>query len=259
MNEPNENPSRFWDWFITAGVLLALFFVLASLFPPVGSHRASLHMQSLNNVFQISMAITNYATENGGLLPAGQSGTVKQSWRLALCPMLDRSDIARAYHADAAWDAPENQQFTGMWVPVMTSPLRPKPRLDAQGRAYTDYGLITGPGTANPPEGPVTLDFISEHDGLGQTMLVGECSGLQLIWTEPRDPDVFREKIGIAHVASSKGTADSLLSSFAQSHAVALFADGSGKTLSYNIDPKVLAALCTVNGREAIRYEDLRQ
>lgn len=252
MNEPNENPSRFWDWFITAGVLLALFFVLASLFPPVGSHRASLHMQSLNNLHQFGIAITNYATVNGGLLPAGQSGSVKQSWRLALCPMLDRADIARAYHADAAWDAPENQQFTGMWVPVMTSPLRPKPRLDAQGRAYTDYGLITGPGTANPPEGPVTLDFISEHDGLGQTLLVGECSGLQLIWTEPRDPDVSRQSIGCAQVTSSKPTSNQLLSSYSNQGVCVLFADGAAKSLNYQMDPVVLNAISSVTGGEKI-------
>lgn len=149
MNAPNENPSRFWDWFISVAVFLALVVVIASVLelPFSRRGRSSLHMQSLNNLHQFGIAITNYATTNGGLLPAGQSGSVKQSWRLALCPMLDRSDIARAYHADAAWDAPENQQFTGMWVPVMTSPLRPKPRLDAQGRAFTDYGLISGPGT----------------------------------------------------------------------------------------------------------------
>ncbi len=256
MQEPTRKEKLSWVrvLFAVAAIVLVASYLLA---PRVGGHDPR-PLQNLHNLHLIGLAMTNYATGYGGHLPPSRSGDVGHNWRVSLSPHLDDSDLVLAYHHDAAWDSPENKSATNQWVPTMTSPYRPKPRKDAQGRGYRDYGLISGPGTANPPDGPVTLDFISEHDGMATTILVGECSGLQLIWTEPRDPDVSREKIGITRVTSSKGTSDSLLSSFAQSHAVALFADGSGKTLSYDIDPKVLAALCTVNGSEAIRYEDLR-
>jgi hypothetical protein len=258
MSESAKNSTHAWDWFITAAVFLAFLVMLASLIGPrVGSHRASLGMQKLNNLFQIGIAFTNYATANNGRLPDERAGNVNQSWRLMLCAALDRSDIAREYRMDRAWNDPSNREYTNQWIPVMTSPHRPKPRQDAQGRGYADYGLISGPGTVNPPEGPVTLDFISEHDGLGQTLLVGECSGLQLIWTEPRDPDVSREKIEIATVISSKPKSDALLSSYSQYGVCGLFADGSGKQLSKDIDPKVLAALCTVNGGEKLSHNDV--
>lgn len=260
MNESNVQSSRFWDWFVMAGVLLALFFVLASIITPsVGRHRASKGMQTLNGLHQIGIAFTNYATANAGSLPQSRHGSPGYSWRLELCPQLDRSDIARAYRRDAAWDSLDNEMLTSQWVPVMTSGHRPRPCKDASGRGYADFGLITGPGTANPSDGPVTLDYISEHDGLGQTLLVGECSGLQLIWTEPRDPNVEAQAMKLEAVTGRKPDSNALLSSYSTYGVAALFADGSARQLSYDLDPKVLAAICTVDGDESLRYEDLRQ
>ncbi len=209
----------------------------------------------LNNLHQIGIAMANYATGAGGSLPTGRLGKSGPSWRLSMTPFLLSQNVERFYDFDKAWDAAENHKVTGQSVSVMTSPFRQK-RVDENGKGFADYGMISGPGTANPPEGPVTLDFILEHDGLGTTLLVGECSGLQIIWTEPRDPDVSREQMGFARVTSHQPTSDRLLSSYGSYGAVVLFADGSAKLLASTIDPKLLSALCSVNGDEAIHPTD---
>lgn len=123
--------------------------------------------------------------------------------------------------------------------------------------ARTDYGMVSGPGTVQPDEGVVTLDDISNGDGLGQTLLIVECAGLNLAWAEPRDPRVDREEIRIENLTRSGQTSKALISSFnSRGVAAAAFADGADRSLSSKIDPKVLAALCTVNGGEEISRED---
>lgn len=255
MNAPAEQQNGLWGCLLTWGGLLVLLVLVACMILPSfrgGSRVAARGMQNLNNLHNVGIAITYYAIANQTTLPRSSP---LHSWRVNLCREFDRSDLYRKWNFDAAWDASENHDITTHWLPVLTSPFRPD-RQDSRQRAFADYGLISGPSTVNPPEGPVTLDFISEHDGLGQTLLVGECSGLQLIWTEPRDPDVTREKIGIARVTSSKPKSDALLSSYSQYGVCALFADGSAKQLSKDIDLKLLIALCTVNGGETISHND---
>lgn len=255
MNDVSQTAQLSWTRVavtVTAIIVIGYF----SLGPSVGSHRAPMMQQNLNNLHQIGIAFANYATMNDGRLPDPRVGETNQSWRLMLCKELDRSDIARAYHKDITWDARANRDYTSQWIPVMTSPYRPKPRTDTQGRGYADYGLISGPKTANPPEGPLSFDQISAADGLGQTLLVGECSGLQLIWTEPRDPDVSREEIGIAQVTSRKPKSNRLLSSYNKGSVAVLFADGAAKPLNHSVDAKVLAAIITATGEDKLKSTD---
>lgn len=256
MSEPAMTPqsSRIWDKFILVAVSLALLIVLWSLFAPAIHYpgHVSPTMRSHHNLHLIGIGITNYATGNVGMLPPTDGATIGHSWRMELYPFLERGYLAREYRKEFAWDSPENKSITSQWWPVMTSGHRPRPCKDAKGRGYADFGLITGSGTANPSGGLVTLDFIFEHDGLGQTLLVGECSGLQLIWTEPRDPDVAREQIGMTRVTSSRPAANHLLSSYSSQGVCTLFADGAAKFLSYDIDPTVLKSLTTTNGGEKI-------
>lgn len=117
--------------------------------------------------------------------------------------------------------------------------------------------MVSGPGTVQPDEGAVTLDDMSGGDGLAQTLLIVECAGLNLAWAEPRDPRVDREEIRIENLTRSGQTSKALISSFnSRGVAAAAFGDGTAGSLSSKIDPKVLAALCTVNGGEQISSDD---
>jgi prepilin-type processing-associated H-X9-DG protein len=83
-------------------------------------------------------------------------------------------------------------------------------------------------------------------------MLLGECSGLNIVWTEPRDIDTSKQRIGINFPGGRPGWSSSILSSYHRGGAYAGFADGSARFLSEKIDPKVLHALTTATGGEKL-------
>jgi prepilin-type processing-associated H-X9-DG protein len=99
---------------------------------------------------------------------------------------------------------------------------------------------------------PTNLDVLSNADGLSQTILLGECSGLIIVWTEPRDIDASKQKIGINLPGDRPRTSSSILSSYHPGGAYVVFADGRVLFLSEKIDPKVLQALTTATGGEEI-------
>ena len=82
--------------------------------------------------------------------------------------------------------------------------------------------------------------------------MLGECSGLNIVWTEPRDIDTSKQKIGINLPGDRPGTSSSILSSYHRGGAYVTFADGHVQFLSETIDPKVLQALTTATGGEKV-------
>jgi hypothetical protein len=110
---------------------------------------------------------------------------------------------------------------------------------------------MSGPRTAFPAENPLSLDAIRNADGWAHTILFGECTGLRIVWTEPRDIDTSKQEIGITSTRSSPA-ASSILSSPHRGGAFVVMADGSIKFLSETIDRSVLKALTTATGGEDI-------
>ena len=215
-----------------------------------------------NNLRVLSILHDNAAAGRGGALPSSASagiGTVPASWRLEMLNYMERpfDDQGRAYSPldgydfDQPWDAPDNlakgrvckSQYYCRWNPFP---------VDDAGRYYTNYARITGPTTAFDSGKRITLNEISEGDGLAHTILLGECSGLNIVWTEPRDIDVAKQKIGINLPGERPRTSSSILSSYHPGGAYAAFADGRVEFLSEKIDPRVLRALTTTTGGESV-------
>jgi hypothetical protein len=92
------------------------------------------------------------------------------------------------------------------------------------------------------------LDAIQKADGLAHTILLGECTALKIVWTEPRDIDTSKQRMGI-------NSTSSILSSPHRGGAFVVFADGRVKFLSEEIDPKTLEALTTATGGENIPHD----
>jgi len=232
---------------------MALAYVIAPAFQRTGS-RANL--VEINNAKNIVLALHNYTSMSQGSLPQSSAGEPPRSWRVDVVQFLDRADLHRSYQTDVAWDQEPNAALTRTRVKVWHNPRSTGGKPDGAGRYLADFGMITGPGTVAPPGETVALEQISQGDGLGQTLMIGECSGLRIVWTEPRDPDVSREQIGIEVLSRAGQTSNQLLSGYFTDGAVAGYADGAARFVSKNIDRKVLKALTTIDGGEPINQSD---
>ena len=121
---------------------------------------------------------------------------------------------------------------------------------DDFGRYFTAYAVLTGPATIFPTQ--KAIRFAEITDGTSHTILIGECSGLNIVWTEPRDIDVLQQKIGINLPGDRPGFSSAILSSYHSGGAYVALADGSVRFLSENIDPNILQALTTATGGENV-------
>lgn len=220
------------------------------LIPNIATGReAARRTQCKHNLKVIAAAVLRNHAENGRLPPpyVTSADSPATSWRVDLLPLLadvfpKSRDTAAGYDRTYAWDATTN-------MPPARSPAQPYPcpsnrtPYDAQRRWYTAYALLTGPGTAFPQAGPLTMNDIA--DGTSNTLLVVEACGRNIVWTEPRDVNVSRETFEINAPGTQPGTSDGVGSSYHAGGAQAALADGSVRFLSQQISPDVLRALAT--------------
>ena len=86
--------------------------------------------------------------------------------------------------------------------------------------------------------------------------MVAEAAGDGINWLEPRDLDVGKMtfRINPPAVAPDNNIAD--ISSCHATVAYVLFCDGSMRGFPSSIDPKLLAALTTIDGCETVNQND---
>ena len=231
-----------WNGFIT------MQFVIASPRTHSGPSRA---LQGLNNMRQVGIALQWFASSNNGQLPASVSGQPPMSWRVAVLPALDESTLFKTYRKDIAWNVEPNASIARVKQEAFLCPEH-RPRKDAVGHYYSSFTLITGPETIFPPEGgPLSLGEIGTGDGTTQTLLLVEASGQKIVWTEPRNIDLTPQPIPGGNKKEPPDLKN-LMSWHHSGGAHVIFADGSGRTLSKNIDPNVLKALTSPKGGEDV-------
>lgn len=238
--------------------LIAIGVLHVSLFGPavMNARHAARRLTGLCHIQIFTLSLHSFATSNSGSLPTNDDEDLPRSWRTKLLQHVDHGNLQQKYQSGTAWDQEPNDQLGYTPIELWQIPNGNGEKRDPLGRYLTDIGFISGPGTAMPAKGTVHLEDIATGDGLGQTLMLGECSGLRIVWTEPRDPDVSREIIGIEALTKPGQTSDRLLSGYFTEGPIVGFADGAGRILSKDIDPKVLKALTTINGDERIRQED---
>ena len=117
--------------------------------------------------------------------------------------------------------------------------------------ACTDYALLTGPGTIFPTSDSA-FDANTIRDGTSNTILVVECPGQKIPWTEPRDVQIADVTMDVNRLGKD-GTSPSVASSYHPPHqAHVLFGDGSVRMLSADISHDTLRALSTANGNDEV-------
>jgi hypothetical protein len=202
------------------------------------------HLKSIGAIF------CERAEKDGRYPPAiDQSpGGPPRSWRVALFPEIS-GGLTTGYDASQSWDAAANLPAAQTEVTVYSCPSVGYPRDDSH-RWRAPFALVTGPGTIFPDGRSLRLNEIT--DGTAGTILAVEAVGLGIVWTEPRDFDASRDPIGVNLPGPAFGRSPGLLSSYHPRCAQALLADGSALAIGNEIDPRVLRALTTAAGHEAV-------
>ncbi len=205
-----------------------------------GVRVAARRMQSMNNLKQIALAVANYESANGTLPPGatmGEYGTLLHSWQTLLLPDLDQSDLYNALDLKKPWDDPVNLSLFHTQVEIFRSPAVQEDRIP--GLALTHYE-----GNVRVVGGTRGLKLADVTDGASNTILAGEIAGGFQPWGKPghwRDPadGINRDPARGFGSRFPGGTNVNLL-------------DGSVKFIKNTIDPRLLKALSTPAGGEAI-------
>ena len=239
-------------WGPLVAITLVYSLSLAWLLAPNMGHAPESYYRThcKNNLRQIGLALQTYH-DAGNSLPVHTHGVPPVSWRVAILPYIEQSSLHSSYDRGVVWDQTPNDLIARTEVAAYHCPSHAWPQ-DAQGRWFTAYSMPTGPQTVGASPKGTSLDDISRHDGVTQTLLVVEACGAQIVWTEPRDVDVSVQPTGINLKGNAPGHSAGWLSSYHAGGTQALLADGSVRFLSAQTDPAVLKKLATVDGGEEV-------
>jgi hypothetical protein len=147
---------------------------------------------------------------------------------------LEQNELYNRFHLDEPWDSPHNLELLELMPQLYRNPSADTPP------GWTSYLAPSGPGGIF--EGAEGTRFSQITDGTSNTLLVLEVNPeAGTWWTAPDDLefdlDNPMEGLGSAHPGGF----------------LAAMADGSVRFLSLSIDPRVLRALLTMAGGEAVQ------
>jgi hypothetical protein len=214
------------------GVLVAL------LLPAIQAAReAARRNQSMNNLKQQVLGLHVYADANKKF-PAhaiySADGKPLLSWRVAILPYIDQQELYNQFRLDEPWDSPHNKPLVAKIPELFQSPGFENPEgktsyLAAVGNDCVFNGTNTG------------LSFAAIRDGTSKTILLVEANPDQAIeWTRPADLQIDPKNPAAGLGSMRPGGWN------------AAWADGSVMFIPNSIDPKVLNAAFTRDGKEVI-------
>ncbi len=218
--------------------------VAAVVMPAVeASREAARRTQSLNNMKWLGLAMYNFlAAKRHFPAEAIRDSNSKPllSWRVAILPYLDQAPLYKEFHLDEPWDSEHNKAL----IAKMPGEFR-DPHEDASS-TNASYFMPSGNGMfGGNAEGWKIMDI---RDGTVRTIMLVEAKR-DIPWTKPEDIEID---------ADASKPLPELGGHFVPDYFAATFADGSVRTLSKSMDPKVLHALFTVDGGEIIEEKDMQ-
>lgn len=241
-------------WPDLGGFVIVLFTAVHLFFPslPVLRFftRESVNRVVCNaNMKYINSALHEYMAANHAL-PKATNGDPAVSWRVAILPFLGEQPLFEQYDTHVPWDSVSNEPVakTQLWYwrcPAAVAKRDPELMQDHQGRLYSHYALPSGPQTIGAGVNPGETS-----DGLGNTILLVESSGLKIVWTEPRDADTASLPPGVNLPGPRYGESPGWISSNHPLGAYVMMADGSIRYLLEDINPRVLRSLTKIDARD---------
>ena len=216
--------------------------------------------RSRNQLTAVAKAINAYHVTHGQFPPAcvrDDNGRPMHSWRVLILPELGYQDLYDTYRFDEPWNSPHNRSLLKSvpdeyWCYMMPAGF---------GNGITTFVAIVGQETMWP-EGR-NMKSADIHDGVGQTIMIGEVSPhLGIEWLEPRDISFEKAALGF-HRASRPiqgGTVNKLLAAHRSPVneldgtrvAQVVTADGRVQKLPEDLPPDTIRALLTASGGEPI-------
>ncbi len=200
-------------------------------------------VQFKNNMKQVGLAFHNYHDVYNYFPAAGGSGDGENrngfSWRAQMAPFVDAAPLYNAIQFDQEWDSDDNAAFHEQ----MPESFQSSGVTDA---GKTSIHVITGEGTPfQDDKGSPIRAFI---DGTSNSILaVSAGADTAEIWMKPGglefDPENPTKCLGTIEDETF----------------LVLWADGSVRPMSKNIDPAVFAKLVTVQDGEAVDLGEVQQ
>lgn len=237
------SPPRTWRNFRIGCFLAVGLAIVVALLLPAFEHAgpAARRMQSQNNLKQIALAMHNYH-DTFKMLPKAYYSTAegerRLSWRMAIMPFMESSDVLDRYQVDEPWDSESNRLLSERRYYCYRNPGE-----KVGSASDTSYMLITGPGTLF--EEGKDISFADCTDGTANTILAVEVVNSGVNWMQPVDLDIrnmiFKINGGGFGISSPwKGGAN------------VAFADGHVAFLSEKLLESTLKAMITRAGGETI-------
>ncbi len=236
-------------WASLAGVLLFVVLVVALVLPAItAKHSISPESACRFNLHMLGLALQNYHDEYGRFPPpytVDKDGNRLHSWRTLILPYVEERAMYERIQLDEPWNSAHNRQFASTAMNAFRCPKRRASNIEEN--LWTDYVMITGPGTVG--EGPDGVRLSDITDGPENTMLLAEVVNTEINRMEPRDYDI--ETMPHTFVQpSTKEDRRPGLGSHHISRVAVLMADGTVKRLDYDTDAATLEALMTIAGGE---------
>ena len=198
------------------------------------ARRASLRMESSNNLRQIGLAFHNFESAYRTLPAASgldNDGKPMLSWRVALLPFLDEAALYEEFHLDEPWDSEHNITLLERMPAVFRHPSKKtQPGYTVFQVPLSDESLLRQ--TEATKFGDIT-------DGLSNTILALETSAEAAVpWTAPQDYQIDNDNPGAKLFTNGKTSI--------------VLGDGYVRSISHSIAAEILNALYTRGGGELI-------
>jgi prepilin-type processing-associated H-X9-DG protein len=251
-----------------AGTMTAAPVLIALLLPAVQQAReAARRTSSKNNLKQLGLGMHNFHDTHSHF-PSG-TGVVQQqeqlaqlklkiedrlSWIYAISPFIDQAPLYNQINQGQAWNSKANAQITTTEIPIL---LNPGLSLKYDKFPPTEYVGIAGIGKDAPElklphkrAGVFGYDRKTRirdiTDGTSNTMMISEASGQFGPWAAG-GKSTLRSLTQKPYINGPDGIGGPYTGG-----CNVLFADGSVRFISENIDPSLFEALSTIAGGEVI-------
>ena len=139
--------------------------------PGASAASASARQKAINNLKQIMLALHNYYDTNGHFPPpvlTGPDGKTPYSWRVAILPYLEQTELYKRYKFDEPWDSDNNKRLLEQMPPVLRDPTADRHSTD------TSYFALVGAETCFGEKGGTGTTFAEIKDGTANTIMVVE-------------------------------------------------------------------------------------